>query len=73
LKDRQEENDRLKDEINRINGKDKDGKPKGPPKRSEEDEKLIKDKDDQIAALKKERDQVQKASQQVRKELQSSK
>jgi len=55
--------------VNVASGKDASGKPKQ-YKRSEEDEKLIRDKDEQLAALRRELDQVQKASGQVRQEMQ---
>jgi len=41
--------------------------------RSEEDEKMIEEKDEMIASLKRERDQVVRASTQVRQELQQRK
>jgi len=69
FKDEQAEGQRLKDEVNLASGKDAQGKPKQ-YKRSEEDEKLMRDKDDQIAALKRELAEVQKASGQVRQEMQ---
>jgi len=76
LKEKQEENSKLHEEIDELKGRKKDKGKEGGRKenpRSEEDEKLLKDKDAEIVALKRERDQVQKASVQVRRELQQCK
>lgn len=69
-KDKQADSIRLQDEINEATGKKK---PPPKPKRSEEDEKEIKDLEDELAALKKENDQVQKAASQARRDLQQQK
>jgi len=70
IKDKQADSIRLQDEINEATGKKKPG-PK--PKRSEEDEKQIKDLEDELATLKRENDQIQKAASQARRDLQQQK
>jgi len=69
-KNTQAENIRLQDEISEVNGNKKTGQK---PKRREEDEKEIKDLEDQIAVLKKEQEQIQRAAAQARRELQLQK
>jgi len=69
LEKKNEEKQKLEKELDRLNAK----KNRTGHQRSEEDEKLIKDKDEQIGVLKRERERVQRASSLVKQELQQHK